>query len=711
MRTIQERDHLPILVIDYAPPTDRALARNTAARIAADGFIPWITDSDLDTLGLGNIEPVARRVLVLYNSSEAASLRYTNAHRYLEMPLNYLGYVVDYADVRKPLPQNIHPDRYAGVMTWFSGFYPANVGRSVEQWLMQRSDEGLPLAIIGDWGREPSNAFLRKFGLHILEASPNGTTIAAIAHQDAMLGLEAAPPGPGAQNSDIALTEALQAQSTLLLSLRDSQQRTTTAGAITPWGGFVLDPNVVAEIPGTEASRWVIDPFAFLQQSLRLPALPAPDTTTENGRRFLTVHVDGDAYNTRAEFPGSPLTAQVLLDQVFRKYRIPQTMSIVEYESAPDGMTPALSPQLEAIARKIFQLPYIEVGSHTYSHPFIWDPSSSPRLGKADSPEALTLPVPGYTMDLRREIVGAAQYINTRLAPANKPVKLLQWPGDTAPNEEALAITAQAGLLNLNGGDTYISKLDPSLTAIGPLGIRLGPYTQVYAPITNENIYTNLWTGPFYGFQRAIESFAMTDKPRRIKPIGIYFHSYSASKPASLKALHKVYDWALAQPNHPIHAYEFAQKVQDFYNFAIARSADGWLLASPGHLRTVRLPASLGTPAPSNSQAIAGWHPGTDGTYVHMADNTALLRTTTNPDTAPYLYEANAGIHAWQQSAGKITAEFQGHVPLLVTWANVQACQVLVNGRPQAAQQRSARTATYRLAQTHAQFSLLCPAR
>ena len=56
----------------------------------------------------------------------------------------------------------------------------------------------------------------------------------------------------------------------------------------------------------------------------------------------------------------------------------------------------------------------------------------------------------------------------------------------------------------------------PRTTAIGALGITKGNNLQVYAPITNENIYTNLWQGPYYGFERVLETFEMTDKPRRI---------------------------------------------------------------------------------------------------------------------------------------------------------------------------------------------------
>jgi hypothetical protein len=92
-------------------------------------------------------------------------------------------------------------------------------------------------------------------------------------------------------------------------------------------------------------------------------------------------------------------------------------------------------------------------------------------------------------------------------------VRILLWSGDTAPGADALKIAEDAGLLNMNGGDTSITRSNPSLTAVGAHGIQKNGFLQVYAPITNENIYTNLWRGPYYGFERVIESFEMTESP------------------------------------------------------------------------------------------------------------------------------------------------------------------------------------------------------
>lgn len=65
LKTIQERDRLPILAIDYVAPHDRRLTRDTARRIRELGFIPWVTDAQLDSIGIGSIEVQPRRVLVM----------------------------------------------------------------------------------------------------------------------------------------------------------------------------------------------------------------------------------------------------------------------------------------------------------------------------------------------------------------------------------------------------------------------------------------------------------------------------------------------------------------------------------------------------------------------------------------------------------------------------------------------------------------------
>ncbi|MGF6768430.1 uncharacterized protein (TIGR01370 family) [Paraburkholderia sp. GAS199] len=51
--TIRDQYRLPVLSIDYCPPADDTCAAATAARIVEAGFVPYVTDGGLMTVGVG----------------------------------------------------------------------------------------------------------------------------------------------------------------------------------------------------------------------------------------------------------------------------------------------------------------------------------------------------------------------------------------------------------------------------------------------------------------------------------------------------------------------------------------------------------------------------------------------------------------------------------------------------------------------------------
>ncbi|MDO2286205.1 hypothetical protein Q2443_27300, partial [Escherichia coli] len=80
-----------------------------------------------------------------------------------------------------------------------------------------------------------------------------------------------------------------------------------------------------------------------------------------------------------------------------------------------------------------------------------------------------------------------------------------------------IKLAYDAGLMNVNGGNTALTRAFPSLTGLYPLIRPTRGGVQYYAPIINENVYTNLWQGPYYGFRGVIDTFALTDSPRRLR--------------------------------------------------------------------------------------------------------------------------------------------------------------------------------------------------
>lgn len=704
---VRERYGLPVIAIDYLPPAALDEARALARRMLAEGIIPWIADPSLSSLGTGAMEALPRRVLVVYDPAAARAVHYSHPHRYIEMPLNYHGYIAEYALAGPDLPRRLDPRIYAGIVTWFTGWTAQ--GNAVKRWLTAQIDAGFKVAVFDDFGFELSGASANRLGLSIEENASAPMTVTA---RDPIVGFETTPR----PRSTLLPISVKSPNGEPLAEVTDASGRRYHPAAIMPWGGYLIAPFGLVGLPGLDGeNRWVSNPFDFLKRALRLPPRPAPDPTTASGRRLLMVHIDGDGFPSLGEFPGSPLASQVLLDKILKRYRIPHAMSVIEAEVSPQGLYPALSPRLEAVARKMFALSHVEIASHTYSHPFNWrkvfDASIDPGAG------SYSLTIPGYVPEPQREIVGSIDYIRKRLAPPGKPVRLMLWSGNAIPEADALAVSAGYGLLDMNGGNTTISRRRPTVSAVASIGVHQGPYFQIYAPMLNENVYTNDWTGPFYGFRDVIDTFRMTGEPRRLKPVDIYYHTYAASKIASLKALHQVYAWALAQPLHPVFPSEYIVMARNFDTLSFARALDDPDTLYVRHaqaLRNLRLPPDLPAVAWDTSSGLAGVADGPDGSFATMTGSRAALRFASSPDTlpasAPMFVSANARLDAWEGDARERHLALRGHVPLRFALSHASACWLSVGTRPLRAVQHNGRIHRYRLDATHADLTLRCPA-
>jgi hypothetical protein len=374
-------------------------------------------------------------------------------------------------------------------------------------------------------------------------------------------------------------------------------------------------------------------------------------------------------------------------------------VSIIEGEISARGLFPGQSPALEALARRIFALPHVEIASHSLSHPFRWQALA--RGGRNDEYD-YSLKLPGYSYDPRAEIGGSVRYIDERLAPAGKKTRVFLWTGDCNPDELPLEEAARAGVLNMNGGDTLITRADPTLTLVSPQGIPRGRHYQVYAPNQNENVYTALWRGPYYGYEKAIETFEMTESPRRLKPVNIYYHVYSATKTASLAALNKVYAWAAAQPLHPVYASEYIQRALDFRRAVIARTADGWRARGLGSIRTLRAPAALGVP----EGQVAGHAEHGGQSYAILAADNAELRYATAAAPQGRLSDANARVTAFERRGEVARLSLAGHVPIEFRVAGGRRCNARLAGRALSPD----KDGVYRIAATRADgIELRCP--
>lgn len=669
---------LPTIAIDYAAPADRDLARDLARRIEALGVVPWVSNPALDMLGVGRREVIPRRVLMIHGAPPGTAWEQSELVRYALMPVQFLGLVPDVRYHGDPMPAGTLRGRFAGIVTWIDD--PSRVGGRFRAWLAEQARAGVPVAMMGQLPVVPEEQ--PAFGLRTL---PEPASPPSVATQAPAMGFEAPLPALVELGAPVTLDPERSADPWLTLRAGD---QTYTAAAITDWGGFVLDPFVVRSVLPTLTSeettdRWMVQPLTFLRAALRLPAAPIPDVTTENGRRLFFVHMDGDGFPSLAEVRGyrGQAAGEVLLQEILKRYPVPTTISVIEGEVSADGLYPERAAELEDIAQRIYRLEHVEAATHTFSHPFYWRESlRQPGVARTADGTALRLPIPDYRLDLERELAGSSRYIEQRLLPPGKKVKMVLWSGDTVPPEEALRAASEQGLLNMNGSDTVITESAPTWTLIKGIGVPKGDQFQVYAPNQNENLYTGNWRGPFYGFQRVIETFKLTNSPIRFKPIDIYYHTYIASKNASLVSLREVYDWALAQPVHPVFASEYIAKVLDFNRMVIAREGEAWVVRGGGQLRTLRLPEGMEPPALSDSEGVAGYRTDAPGPYVHLAGGRARWRP--GGDDGLRLLEANGRLTDFQRRDHALTFSLSGHVPLSFTLVHPAGCRLSHQGRP-----------------------------
>jgi hypothetical protein len=130
------------------PAANRELARETARRIQALDFIPWVATPDLGSLGVGAVEVLPRRILVVHSPlQDEYELSVIDSARLLSTPINYLGYVPEYVDAYH-LPEVALTGRYAGVVVWLTKSTVASEQQKLASWLARQVEAKVPVALV-----------------------------------------------------------------------------------------------------------------------------------------------------------------------------------------------------------------------------------------------------------------------------------------------------------------------------------------------------------------------------------------------------------------------------------------------------------------------------------------------------------------------------------------------------------------------------------
>jgi hypothetical protein len=405
---------------------------------------------------------------------------------------------------------------------------------------------------------------------------------------------------------------------------------------------------------------------------------PVPDTTTRDGLRILYSHIDGDGFANQSVVEAGKTSAEVIRDQIIKAFPIPITFSVIEAEIR--GRLVSQKPKdekvLKEIARSIFALSNVQAGSHSYTHPFFWMENDQTAGAYETQTLVLSDAFREPKVDLAREIIGSVKFIDQELLPPGKKVSVFLWSGNCRPPPEAVRLTRELGIENMNGGETLISARYPSVSSVSPRSIFWGGELQVYAANQNENQFNDNWHGPYYGgYIHTIETFKRTETPRRLKPMNIYYHLFCGDYPDATKVLRDVYDFALAQPAHALTAAQYAALVRDSRATTIVQRSDShWTLLNAGKLRTYRMAARGAWPDLFACQGVTGFNSGSNVLYIHTDGSPKVdLVLSPRPRPHPYLVSSSAEIQFQKLSPDQvaftvadlrpITVEFGGLPP------------------------------------------------
>lgn len=654
---------LDVLVADYCDRHDRAVARETARKIEELGYLGFVTTPELNGAALAPIREEPRRILALFGNQEPEAkdrIQWpidSGCARMMAMPLEWLGFEIDYLNVNGgSLPRPL-PAHYAAVLLDAFLVLPRNRESEFAGWLIEQRQAGRKILFAGGIPFTDENErtrILEAFGMSGSGEDVRPVSNLQAAQQSALMNFETKARLLASKFAD--LRAPLGAEIEMAVSGVDSSGKAVRFDAVftADWGGAALNPYLFFRAPDF-VNFWLVNPFEFFAKALK-PAFPVPDHTTKNGRRIFFSHIDGDGFRHKSAVERGKTSAEVTMERVLKKYPLPITVSVIESEmrALVEDQKAEEAPSLVAIAREMFALPNVQAASHTYSHPFYWlaggrtDHLYPERALKLRPPHAIS------DVDYEREVVGSINYINETLLPPGKKCELILWSGDCRPPPAALAAARKIGVENMNGGDANISRKHPTVTRVSGRGAPWDGEWQVYACGENENIYldgSNLEEAGGStldgGFIHNIDAFQRMGSPRRLKPVNIYYHFYSADRPAPMNALTAVYDWSMQQPLIAVTATEYAKIARDCREAAVyeAGEENRWILLTGGQVTTFRIAANGLRPDLARSRGVLGYAHGENCLYVHTDGSARVeLALAAKPAEQPHLESSSAAL-------------------------------------------------------------------
>lgn len=577
--------------------------------------------------------------------------------------LERMGYEVYYHDIMTGVPKGWDERDFCGIIIEETLTVPKDTESELSNWLSLRIKDNVKMLFLSTGGLDQElskDQVFRALGIKLIGTVPKEPGEVTLLKADPELTGFETKAVPIAR-SFLAIQAPDNADPVISLSMKSKQGAIRYDPVfIADWGGCLLSPYGTYPV-SSEISRLHIDPLKFLSRIWPADDFPVPDVNTKQGLRIFYSHIDGDGFVSVAHFPERPYCCEVMHDEVLKDLPFPVTVSIVEAE-VRGHMLSQKNPKVERfekVAAQIFKLPHIQAASHSYSHPYVWNDKDTAYFGQYDTLNlALKLTARYPNIVLEREIGGSLSYIEKSLSHAGNPPAIFLWSGNCRPSIEALRLVREAGLENMNGGNTILSKRFPGSAAVAPKLVAIEDEMQIHASNQNEFYYTEGWKGPYFnGFKKVIETFELTETPHRLKPVNVYYHFYSAERSDALAALQDIYKWCETQELHLMDTRAYADLVRDSFHTKIERlSKLSWKVKNKGHLQTYKIPTDKGYPDLANSKGVIGfnshqgyWYVSTDGSGQNV------ITLSEQPVSHPHLISSTEPIKVNKLTGSELT--------------------------------------------------------
>jgi len=522
--------------------------------------------------------PINRKILVL-TGTNLNNLQNEEVHAKLATILNYYGYFIEHVSTDlNVIPENL--DEYAGFIFWNYNMETKDPLKLINFMCKFKNKKNIIIGTIpfkdlkqNSYFTQVNEILKKNFGFSFTNIWSKDIELLKTEYDKNLFNFEKKISFLTNKTFSQVITHNKDFEVVYKETLQD---KVSDSVFFAPWGFYGTTEKIFYNSKITGSNKWIINPFKMVEKVYN-NNYPIPEFSTKNGKRIASIHIDGDGILSKSF--NQKYTIENGLE-FLRNHKIKTGVSFIAAELDKDGpifKNPKykdLDPDLfNENAKKIFSLPFVEPASHTYTHPFNWRKgmvaysinSNAQMVDYTDKVKAYQ--EPDMQVNLKYEIDDSINYLQ-KLIP-NKRIKTIYWTGDCYPSLRDLKYIDNKGFYSFNGGDSRFDIEFDSYSYTTPIGLYSKIATQIYSSNSNENTYTDDWSGDYWRYKHSITTFENTGFPKRIKPISVYFHFYSFAQKGSYNALEEIYQYLKGKNYEFLFPSEYIKIAKNFHTIKI----------------------------------------------------------------------------------------------------------------------------------------------